>query len=358
MKLRTAAILIVVGGVAGASGEETAERGLSDVRVWGGRVGLFGDFSSVFDNTEYSSVRLPKPDERTYFFSDFVGGCDLRPRPGITVKIGGRVVYEFGDDVAGGPGPRAQARLRGDFDTTRHHWTFGHFRDEASPATFVMRDYDDDLAGVRYRLTAGAVQGRLFLTRVSTVGEERYETFAYGGRGEWRPGRLTELGVNLGGIHEGGFDAGVGSPPTNERKREVSVGSFYFRQDIWRGIYAAGEAVVSMSRSDRFDGTVRDNAYWGGFGYRRGPLHAWGRFWMAGWAFETPWGERWLRNEEGIAILDDYYAWTAGAAVAFDVGGVSRLTLGGEGGVKYLTRDLQHQDFNFNIQLIRFQVYL
>jgi hypothetical protein len=333
-------------------------RPLEDVRWWNGVLGLSGEFRTVFDNTEYSAVRLPKPDERTYFFSDLTLFANFYVAEGVLVQVGGKAAYEFGDDVPGGPGPEAFLRLRGTFDSEHHHWTFGHFRENVSPLTFEQRDYDDDLAGMRYRLTWGIADGRLFLARTSTVAEERYETFAGGGRLALQPWEATVLGVNLGGIHEGGFDAGQGSPPPGGRKREVGVGSLDFEQRLPAGFYAAGEAAVSVDRGDREDGSLRDNAFWLGFGWRRGPWELGARAYRVGWAFATPWGVRFLRNEEGALLLNDFYAGTARAAATFELFETAVLTLSLEGGLKYKETNLDETDYNFNVELIKFEVYL
>ena len=166
------------------------------------------------------------------------------------------------------------------------------------------------------------------------------------------------MGANLGGIHEGGFDTGEGTPPPGGRKREGGVGSLDFRQDIWGGIFAAGEAAVSIDRGDREEEALRDNAYWFGVGWRRGPFEVGGRFFRVGWAFATPWGERFLRNEEGSVIIGDYYAWTARGAATFELFDSAFLTMGFEGGVKYKEESFAEQDYNFNIELIKFEVYL
>jgi hypothetical protein len=300
-------------------------RPLEDVRWWNGVLGLSGEFRTVFDNTEYSAVRLPKPDERTYFFSDLTLFANFYVAEGVLVQVGGKAAYEFGDDVPGGPGPEAFLRLRGTFDSEHHHWTFGHFRD---------------------------------LARTSTVAEERYETFAGGGRLALQPWEATVLGVNLGGIHEGGFDAGQGSPPPGGRKREVGVGSLDFEQRLPAGFYAAGEAAVSVDRGDREDGSLRDNAFWLGFGWRRGPWELGARAYRVGWAFATPWGVRFLRNEEGALLLNDFYAGTARAAATFELFETAVLTLSLEGGLKYKETNLDETDYNFNVELIKFEVYL
>lgn len=332
-------------------------RPLEGVNYWNGVLGASGEFRTVFDNTEYSAVRLPKLDERTYFFSDLALYADFRVADGVLVQAGGKVRYDFGDD-AGGPGPRAYLRLRGTLDTEHHHWTFGHFRESISPLTFEQRDYDDELAGMRYRLTWGPGDGCLFLARTSTVGEERYEAFAGGGRLSLRPWEITEVGANLGGIHEGGFDAGEGSPPPGGRKREAGVGSLDFEQKVLWGLYGSGEAALSVDRADREEKALRDNAFWLGVGWRRGPFDVGGRFYRVGWAFATPWGVRFLRNEEGSIILSDFYAWTARGAASFRVVEAATLTLAFEGGVKYKENNFAHQDYNFTVELIKFEVYL
>ncbi len=346
-------MLCLCAAAAAASG-----RPLEAVNYWNGVLGASGEFRTVFDNTEYSTVRLPKLDERTYFFSDLTLYADFHVAEGVLVQAGGQVRYDFGDDVADGPGPRAYLRLRGTLDTEHHHWTFGHFRDSTSPLTFEQRDYDDELAGMRYRLTWGPSDNRFFLARTSTVGEERYETFAGGGRLSLRPWEKTVLGANLGGIHQGGFDAERGSSPPGGRKREAGVGSLDFEQGIIWGLFASGEAALSMDRGDREEGSLRDNAFWAGGGWRRGPFEVSGRFYRVGWAFATPWGVRFLRNEEGSIILSDFYAWTARGAASFDVFETARLTLALEAGVKYKEENFAEQDYNFNIELIKFEVYL
>jgi len=328
------------------------------VSYWNGLLGVSGEFRTVFDNTEYSSVPLPKPDEATYFFSDLTLYADFHLAESLVVSVGGKAKYDFGSDVDGGPGPRAYLRLRGTFETPHHHWLFGNFRDSITPLTFIMRDYDNELAGMRYRLTLGPTDTRLFLSRASTVGTDRYEIFAYGGRASYQPWKVTTLGANLGGTHQGGFDAGHGSPPPGGRKREVAVGSLDLGQDIRWGFYVAGEAAVSISRSDTFEGQLRDNAYWAGLGWRKGPVEVGGRFYRVGWAFETPWGERFLRNDEGLMILDDFYAWEGFGAVGLNVWDVGRLTLGGTVGMKYKALKLGDQDYNFNIQLVKFEAAL
>lgn len=351
---RRVLILFVAVALAACAGA----RSLEDVRWWNGILGVSGEFRTVFDNTEYSTLRLPKPDERTYFFSDLTLYADFHVAEGVLVQVGGKADYEFGDDAPGAPGPAAYLRFRGTFDTERHHWTFGHFREYVSPLTFTQRDYDDDLAGMRYRLTWGPGDSRIFLARTSTVGEERYETFAGGGRLSLRPWEVTEVGANLGGIHEGGFDTGGGSPPPGGRKREAGVGSLDFRQDILWGVFAAGEVAVSVDRSDREEKALRDNAYWFGVGWRRGPFEVAGRVFRVGWAFATPWGERFLRNEEGSIIVSDYYAWTARAAATFELFDSAFLTLGFEGGVKYKEENFDERDYGFDIELVKFDVYL
>jgi len=333
-------------------------RPLEGVSYWNGVLGASGEFRTVFDNTEYSTVRLPKPDERTYFFSDLTLYVDLHVAEGLLVQAGGKVRYDFGDDAPGGPGPLARLRLRGTLDTEHHHWTFGHFRDSISPLTFVQRDYDDELAGMRYRLTWGPSDSRLFLARTSTVGVERYETFAGGGRVSLRLWDVTELAANLGAIHEGGFDAGVGSAPPGGRKREAGVGSLECEQAVRWGFYAAGEAAVSVDRGDREERSLRDNALWLGAGWRRGPFEVGGRFYRVGWAFATPWGVRFLRNEGRAIIISDFYAWTARAAATVDLFEIAKLTLGFEGGVKYRKESFDERDYNFNIELIKFEVDL
>jgi hypothetical protein len=333
-------------------------RPLENVRWWGGVLGLAGEFRTVFDNTEYSTLRLSKPDERTYFFSDLTLYADFHVAEGILVQAGGKAAYDFGADAPGAPGPAAYLRLRGTLDTDLHHWTFGHFREDVSPLTFTQRDYDDELAGMRYRLTWGRADGRLFLARTSTVGEERYETFAGGGRVAVRPWEIPEVGANLGGVHEGGFDAGEGSAPAGGRKREAGVGSLDFSQEIWKGIFAAGEAAVSIDRGDREEKALRDNAYWLGLGWRRGPFEAGGRVYRVGWAFAAPLGERFLRNEEGAMVISDYYAWTARGAATFKLFDSAYLTLAFEAGVKYKEENFAEEDYNSNLELIKFDVYL
>jgi hypothetical protein len=348
--------VVVIGLCAAAAGAHA--RPLEGVSYWNGVLGASGEFRTVFDNTEYSHVRLPKLDERTYFFSDLTLYADFRVAEGIMVQAGGKVRYDFGDDAGDGPGPQAYLRLRGTIDTERHHWTFGHFREYVSPLTFVQRDYDDELAGMRYRLTWGPSDSRLFLARTSTAGEERYETFAGGGRMSLRPWEKTVLGANLGGIHEGGFDAGGGSPPPGGRTRESGVGSLDFEQGIPWGFFGAGEAALSVDRGDREGKALRDNAFWLGGGWRRGPFELSGRLYRVGWAFATPWGVRFLRNEEGSIILSDFYAWTARGAASFNLFDTGTLTLALEGGVKYKEENFAEQDYNFNIELIRFEVFL
>ena len=252
--------------------------------MWNGLLGFSGQFRTVFDNTEYSTVPLPKPDEVTYFFSDLTLYADFHLIPGVIVSLGGKASYPFGSDAPGAGGPQTYLRIRGTYDGKHQHWTFGHFRDTITPLTFYMRDYDDDLAGMRCRLVFGPSDSRLFLARMLTVGTGRYEIFAYGGRSSLTPWKVTTLGVNLGGTHQGGFDAGIGSPPTAGRKREVTIGSLDLRQDIVGGIYAAGESAISISRSDLVDGAARDNAFWAGLGWKRGPVDFVGRF--------TGWGGR------------------------------------------------------------------
>jgi hypothetical protein len=274
------------------------------------------------------------------------------------VQAGGKASYPFGDDAEGAPGPKAYLRLRGTVDTEHHHWTFGHFRESVSPLTFTRRDYDDELAGIRYRLTAGPAESKLFLARTSTVGEERFETFVGGGRVSYKPWEVTEVGANLGGVHEGGFDSGSGSPPPDGRKLEAGVGSLDFRQDIRWGLFAAGEAALSIDRGDREEEAQRDSAFWAGLGWKRGPFELSGRFYRVGWAFATPYGERFLRNEEGTIILSDYYAWTARGVAAFGFFDAGTLTLGFEGGVKYKEESFSEQDYSFNIQLVKLEILL
>ena len=333
-------------------------RPLANVSCWNGLLGVEGEFRTVFDNTEYSTVRLPKTDELTYFFSDLTLYGVFHVAPGATVQLGGKAAYNFGDDAAGAPGPRAYLRLRGTYDGKYQHWLAGHFRDSVTPLTFEMRDYDDDLAGLWSRVTLGPTDSRLFLARTSTVGNNRYETFATGGRAAYTPWRVTTVGANLGGIHQGGFDAGTWSPPEGVRKREAFVGSLDLRQDIRWGLYAAGESAISVSRGDGIEGTARDSAFWAGVGWSRGPVELYGRFYNVGWAFETPWGERWLRNDEGAVILRDFYGWTAAAYLRWPLAEFITLTLGGEGGVKYKTAAFDGVDYYYNIELIKFEAAL
>ena len=345
-------------GLTGAAAIAWAARPLENVHYWNGVLGASGEFRTVFDNTEYSSVRIPKADEATYFFSDLTIYADFHVLEGLTVSLGAKGAYDFGADADGAPGPRAYLRLRGTYDGQYQHWTFGHFRDDVTPLTFTMRDYDDDLAGIRARVSVGKFDARLFLARTSTVGEGRFESFAVGGRAALAPWKITTLGANLGGLHQGGFDSGVGSPPEGGRKREVFTGSIDLRQDIVAGFYIAGEGAESMARSDTFDGSRRDSAWWAGLGWQQWGISSYGRFYDLGWAFEAPWGERWLRNDENLVVLHDYYGWRAGVAYTYKVGDLGALTGGVDAGVKHRAKDFNDQDYSYNIELVKFEVYL
>lgn len=332
-------------------------RPLKDVRFFGGVAGLTADFRTVFDNTEYSVVRLPKPDERTYFFSDLTAYLNFYPVAGLITAIGGKVTYDFGADAPGAGGPKAYARFKATWDTEHHHWTFGHFREGVTPLTFVMRDYDDDLAGLRYRFNYGVNDTRLFLARTSTVGEERPEVFGFGGRTAFVLWEKTTLAGNIAGIHEGGFDAGIGSPPPGRRNRRVELGTITAEQLLPWGFFLTGEAAVSLNHVDA--AAMRDNAYWVGAGWRRVPYaEVAARVYRVGWAFETPWGERFLRNEERRLILDDFVACGGYASLTVPIGEVARATFAFDGGVKFLTTTPDEQDFNFVIQLIKFEAWL
>jgi hypothetical protein len=115
---------------------------------------------------------------------------------------------------------------------------------------------------------------------------------------------------------------------------------------------------MSLSRLDDGERSLWDNAFWAGAGWRRGPFTLGARFWRVGWAFETPWGIRFLRNEEGAIITGDFYALTAHGAAAFNTFGVGVLTLGLDAGVKYRGVSFHGQDYNFNVELIKFEAYL
>lgn len=333
-------------------------RPLENVHYWNGVLGASGEFRTYFDNTEYSSVRIPKADEITSFASDLTLYADFHVLENVTVSVGAKGAYDFGADAEGAPGPRAYLRLRGTYDGQYQHWTFGHFRDEITPLTFTMRDYDDDLAGIRARVSAGKFDARLFLARTSTVGEGRFESFAIGGRAALAPWKITTVGANLGGLHSGGFDAGTGSPPEGGRKREVFIGSLDLRQDIVAGFYLAGESAMSIARSDTFDGNRRDSAWWAGLGWQKWGIATYGRFYDLGWAFESPWGERWLRNDENVAVLHDYYGWRAGVSYTYKIGDLGALTGGVDVGVKYRGHEFDDMDYSYNIELLKFEVYL
>jgi hypothetical protein len=334
-----------------------------------GLFGFSGRFRTIFDNSDYSSVRLPKPDERTFFQSDMVVFFDIRPSDKISVRIGPKFIYEFGnEDGTGsalgeiyGDGPVARLRLRADYVNGGHHLSFGHIRDTQTPLTFELESVDDDLAAFRWRYDSDYINSRIFVSRLSVVGENQYETFlgaAQFGLTPW-PGYTARYNVNLSSIHQGGFDTGGigGYPPVGERKREVLIVGGDVYQPIAWGAYLAAEGAYSVSRSD-VNATLKDNAFWGELGWRNSWLDIGSRFYRVGRYFETPYGVDLLRNEEGIIVVSDFYAaaFKAEAVIAFT--DYARLYINFEQGLKWRFDDFSEIDFEYNIEKIQFDLDL
>jgi hypothetical protein len=339
-----------------------------DITYFNGLLGFSGQFRGIFDNAEYSPVRLAKPDQRTYFQTDFILYFDIRPNDDILIQIGPKLLYEFGNeessgslDYVRGSGPSAYLRVRAIYEKGGHHLSFGHFRDTQTPLTMEWEEVDDELAGVRWRWERGWYGHRFFLARTSTVADGQYETFASGGRAVFAPGDdlYRHYAANLATTHQGGFDTGgiEGQPPVGERKREVIVGSFSFDQPIYWGIYTAGEAAYSIGKSDVND-TVKDVGLWGEAGFRRAWFHGGFRIYRIGKHFQTPWGVDFLRNDEGIAYLADFVAVSGKASFHFELNDFTDLLFSTEFGQKWHRADFADKDYDFSNQLITFQVYL
>ncbi|MCP4231058.1 MAG: hypothetical protein GY771_13045 [bacterium] len=350
-------------------GNEPENHPLHELEFGDGMFGFSGRFRTIFDNSDYSSVRLPKPDERTFFQSDMVIFFDIRPSEKISIRIGPKLIYEFGnEDGTGsalgeiyGSGPVARLRLRADYISGGHHLSFGHIRDTQTPLTFELESVDDDLAAFRWRYTADNLNSRIFVSRLSVVGDEQYETFLGAVRFGLTPFKDTgaRYGVNLSSIHQGGFDTGGigGYPPVGERKREVLVVGGDVRQPIIWGTYIAGEGAYSISRSD-VNVTLKDNAFWGELGWRNAWLDVGSRFYRVGRYFETPYGVDLLRNDEGIVIVSDFYAASMKAEAVIAFSDYARLYISFEQGWKWRFDDFSETDFEYNIEKVQFDLDL
>jgi hypothetical protein len=334
-----------------------------------GLFGFSGRFRAIFDNCDYSSVRLPKPDERTFFQSDMVVFFDIRPSDKISIRIGPKLIYEFGNETGTGStlgeiygsGPVARLRLRADYVNGGHHLSFGHIRDTQTPLTFELESVDDDLAAFRWRYDADYINSRIFVARLSVVNEAQYETFLGVARFGLSPFKdsAAHYNVNLSSIHQGGFDTGGigGYPPVGERKREVLVAGGDIYQPIAWGTYIAGEGAYSISRSD-VNATLKDNAFWGELGWRKSWLDIGSRFYRVGRYFETPYGVDLLRNEEGIIVASDFYAAAFKAEAVIALTNFARLYIAFEQGWKWRFDDFTEIDFEYNIEKIQFDLDL
>jgi hypothetical protein len=370
VKRAAVAFMIVCTTASYATGPEPDADGrpLDSITYFDGLLGFSGCFRGIFDNAEYSSVRLAKPDQRTYFQTNFAFFFDINPSDDIIIQIGPKLVYEFGNenpsgslDYISGSGPSAYLRARGIYENGGHHLTFGHFRDTQTPLTIEWEEVDDELAGVRWRWERGWYSHRVFLARTSTVAEGQYETFAGSGRVALTPGDdpYRHYAANLATTHQGGFDTGGldTQPPVGERKREVIVGSFSFDQPIYGGTYAAGEAAYSVGKSDVND-TVKDSGLWGEFGFRRAWFCGGFRIYRIGKHFQTPWGVDFLRNDEGIAYLADFVAISGKISFQFRLNNFTGLLFSAEFGQKWHRANFTVKDYDFSNQLITFQVDL
>jgi hypothetical protein len=368
---RAVLILLLLGTMLSSAADSDsgiAERPLDGIQYFDGILGFSARFRGIFDNAEYSSVRLAKPDERTYFQTDFTFFFDIRPNDNILIQIGPKLLYEFGNeessgslDYVRGSGPSAYLRVRGIYTEGGHQFTFGHFRDTQTPLTFEWEEVDDELAGIRWSWKRGWYGHRFFLARTSTVADGQYETFAGGARVVFSPGDdpYRYYAANLATTHQGGFDTGglEAQPPVGERKREVITGSFSFDQPVYGGSYTAGEAAYSIGKSDIND-TVKDVGFWGEAGFRRAWFRGGFRVYRIGKHFQTPWGVDFLRNDEGIAYLDDFTAVSGKVSFRFDLNNFTNLLFSAEFGRKWHHADFTNKDYDFSNQLIAFQVNL
>ena len=370
MKRAAITILLLYSTASPVTGSDSGGSGrpLEDITYFDGLLGFSGQFRGIFDNTEYSPVRLPKPDQRTYFQTDFILYLDIRPNDDILIQIGPKFVYEFGNeelsgslDYVRGSGPSAYLRVRGIYEKGGHTLTFGHFRDTLTPLTMEWEEVDDELAGVRWRWERGWYGHRFFLARTSTVADGQYETFVGGGRAVFAPGDdpYRYFAANLATTHQGGFDTGgmEGQPPVGERKREVIVGSFSFDEPIYLGIYTAGEAAYSIGKSDVND-TVKDSGLWGEVGFRRAWFQGGFRIYRIGKYFQTPWGVDFLRNDEDIIYLDDFIAMSGKVSFNFGLNDFTNLLFSTEFGQKWHRANFADKDYDFSSQLIILQVDL
>jgi hypothetical protein len=370
VKRAAVAILLLCSTASPLADSDSGEVGrpLEGIAYFDGLLGFSGQFRGIFDNAEYSSVRLAKPDERTYFQTDFILYFDIRPNDDILIQIGPKLLYEFGNeessgslDYVRGSGPSASLRVRGIYDKGGHNLTFGHFRDTQTPLTMEWEEVDDELAGARWRWEHGWYYHRIFLARTSTVADGQYETFAGAARAVFAPGDdpCRHCAANLATTHQGGFDTGgiEGQPPVGERKREVIVGSFSFDQPIYWGTYAAGEAAYSIGKSDVND-TVKDSGFWGEVGFRRAWFHGAFRMYRIGKYFQTPWGVDFLRNDEGITYVADFIALSGKASLNFGLNSFTNLLFSVEFGQKWHRANFADKDYDFSNQLITFQVNL
>lgn len=346
-----------------------AERPLKDIEFADGLFGFSGRFRTIFDNTDYSSVRLAKPDECTFFQSDLIVFFDIRPSDNLNVRIGPKVIYEFGnEDGSGstlrdtlGEGPVARFRIRADYDNGNHNLSFGHIRDTQTPLTFEMESVDDDLAAIRWRYEGEKLNSRIFLSRLSLAAASQYETFLGAVRLGFNPwgGTAGCYNLNLATIHQGGFDTGDSGayPPVGERKKEVLIVGGEIRQPLFVGLYVNGEGAYSVSRSD-VNITVKDGAFWGETGWANNWLDVSGRFYRVGRYFSTPFGVDLLRNDENIGALSDFYAASCNASAYVAFSDYARLYITFEQGWKWLYDDFEEMDFDYNIEKVRFDLDL
>lgn len=189
---------------------------------------LYGDYTFLFHNTEYTDPPVARSDERSHLRQTFELGARWEFSETVSLEAGLELEHDIADSLESFSSDwdsfKLHPRLRLGVDFAWGGLDFGHLSPTPHPATVYPAPYEQPPVGLSFAADLDWITMELWAARISRVGEDTKETFIASGVFEYVLFPGLSLPLVMAYRHAGGYDTAdyaEYSPPDGVRKDEL-----------------------------------------------------------------------------------------------------------------------------------------